>query len=454
MAIPGIPNNFNLSQGNNQTLSQWNISAGATSYSVQRSTDGVNYAVVGTPTATQFVDTTVSLGVQYWYQVASVQVQPVPAKATLTFTGQPTAGQSYSVANQVFTAVAAAPTSTQFLIGATDAATATNLAAAAAALPALVNSVVVTVLGLVVTFTAYLPGPEGNGIQFSSGLTNVTATPFGSGAAGVLSPYCVPQNIIPTPNGEMSLSELRIRSLQRADRLNSQFITTTELNSYINQSMFELYDFIIGAYEDYFLAPPVFFTVNGAQFFYPIPNGSNVFQDFLGNNITPPALYKLYGVDLAIQNTNNAFVTVPNFMFVDRNSFIYPNSASTLFGVFNLRYRMVDSGIQFIPTPSANQRIRLWYVPRLKQLLLDTDITVTSISGWSEFIITDVAIKILQKEESDVSVLAAQKQALILRIEAMASNRDQGSAERISDSRKNYNGGWDTGGSNSSFGGW
>lgn len=346
MAIPGIPNNFNVSQGNGQVLTQWNISAGATSYSVQRSIDGVNYTSIATPTATQYVDTSVSLGVQYWYQVASV---------------------------------------------------------------------------------------------------NVSGT----------SPYTVQQSIIPTPTGEMSLAELRTRSLQRADRLNSNFVTLTELNSYINQSYFELYDLLVGVYEDYFLAPPVFFTLTGNQYFYPIPDGSNTFQNYLGQDIIPPPLYKLYGVDLALQNANNAFVTVNKFMFSDRNSFIYPNSASTIFGVFNLRYRMLSQGIEFIPTPSANQRIRIHYVPRMKELLLDTDTTIAGVSGWTEYLITDVAIKILMKEESDVSVLAAQKQALILRIEAMASNRDQAEPDRISDSRKNHNSGWgDDSGSNSSMGGW
>lgn len=454
MAIPGIPNQFNVQQGNNQTLSSWAISAGATSYSVQRSTDGINFSTIAFPTATQYVDTTVALGVQYWYQVASVQTQPVPAIATLTFVGQPNPGDTYSVANQVFTAVAASPTSTQFLIGATDTATAANLQAAAAALPALTNSVIVTVLGAVVTFTAYLPGPEGNGIQFSSSLANVTAAPFGSGAAGVLSPYTVPQSIIPTPAGEMSLAELRTRSLQRADRLNSNFISLTELNSYINQSYYELYDLLVGVYEDYFLAPPVFFTADGSTFLYPIPNGSNTFQDYFGNTITPPALYKLYGVDLALQSANNAFVTIHKFNFIDRNKFVYPNTASTLYGVFNLRYRMVGNNIEFIPTPSGSQRIRLWYVPRLKQLLQDVDMTVAGVSGWTEYLITDVAIKILQKEESDVSVLAAQKQALILRIEAMANNRDQGQPDTVSDTREQNWGDGQFGGSQGSLGGW
>ena len=64
----------------------------------------------------------------------------------------------------------------------------------------------------------------------------------------------------------------------------------------------------------------------------------------------------------------------------------------------------------------------------------------------------DAAIKALQKEESDTSVLMAQKVAMKDRIESMAQNRDIGECETISDTRRfsgrgsDYGGpGWDGG---------
>ena len=45
----------------------------------------------------------------------------------------------------------------------------------------------------------------------------------------------------------------------------------------------------------------------------------------------------------------------------------------------------------------------------------------------------DAAIKCMQKEESDVSVLFAQKMAIKERIEVMAQNRDIGDCNRITD---------------------
>lgn len=345
MAAPGVPTQFYVQQGNGQVLVSWVTGSGATSYSVQRSLDGVNYTTVATPTLTQYVDSTVSLGVQYYYQVASV---------------------------------------------------------------------------------------------------NSTAT----------SPYTVPQSIIPTPTGEMSLSELRTRSLQRADRLNSQFVTLPELNSYINQSMFELYDLLITVYEDYFVAPFAQFTTDGSTFLYPLPDGVRTFTNLVGQPYVAPPFYKLLGVDLGLSNAPNAWVTVNKFNLIDRNRFVYPNTASTIYGVFNLQYRPLGTNVEFIPTPSANQPLRYIYIPRLAQLLLDTDLTTTGISGWLEYVITDVAIKILQKEESDVSILAAQKMMLVQRINDSAMNRDAGQPDTISDKRQgDWNSGW-WGGRNGSVGGW
>ncbi len=258
--------------------------------------------------------------------------------------------------------------------------------------------------------------------------------------------YTAIQTVIPTTSGEMSLGQVRLAAQQRADRVNSQFVTLPEWNSYINQSYFELYDLLCTVYEDYFLAPAILFQTDGTTFQYPLPNGVNTFQNAAGQTVTPDPFYKLRGVDLALQTSRNAFVTIDKFNFGDRNRFVYPNTASTIYGVFNLRYRLMGNQIEFIPTPSAGQLIRLWYIPRLTELLQDTDI-LDGISGWTEYVITDAAIKALQKEESDVSVLAAQKMMLIKRIEESAMNRDVGQPDTITDVRRN--GGWgNTGGWN------
>lgn len=139
-------------------------------------------------------------------------------------------------------------------------------------------------------------------------------------------------------------------------------------------------------------------------------------------------------------------------MFAERNRYSIPNMQA-FYGLTNLRYRLQGNNVWFTPTPAGGQTIRLWYVPRLSSLVNLTD-TCDGVSGWTEYIIVDAATKCMQKEESDVSVLMAQKAALIARIEAAAENRDAGNPQVVSDTQsQNWSGGegWGSGNGNGGF---
>lgn len=228
---------------------------------------------------------------------------------------------------------------------------------------------------------------------------------------------------------------------------NTTFVSDSELNSYINQSYFELYDLLVDTYEDYYVSTPLVIPTDGTTYQYPLPDGTL----YSG----APAFYKLLGVDLGLANNTTAWVTLKKFDFISRNRYVYPQINSTYLGVFNLRYRLVGGTLMFIPTPSAGQYVRLWYIPRLTTLSADGDLA-DGISGWTEYIIVDAAIKCLQKEESDITVLAAQKGALLKRIEAAAMNRDAGQPDTISDTRSRAEswGAYGPAGGDGSYGGY
>ncbi len=271
------------------------------------------------------------------------------------------------------------------------------------------------------------------------------------------SPYCAAQSSIATISGERTLSQIRLAAQQRADRVNSQFVTKSEWNFFINQAMFELYDLLITVYEDLYVAPPIQFVADGSTFLYALPNGTNTFTNALTNTtVTPQPFYKLMGVDLGLNSTTNAYVTVNKFNFIDRNRFVYPNTASTIYGVFNLQYRLVGSNIEFIPTPSGGQAIRLWYIPRLTELLQDTDTTTTGVSGWLQYVIIRAAKYALDKEESDTMKLDEELLFLKKRIEETATNRDAGQPDIISMTRQGSGegNGWGFGSYNGGSGGY
>lgn len=276
----------------------------------------------------------------------------------------------------------------------------------------------------------YLDTSVVSGTQYWYQVASVSATGT--------SPFTPSQSIVPTPTGKLSLGQVRLMAQQRADRVNSQFVTPPEWNTYINQSAFELYDLLVQKYgNEYFLASPYQFATTGARF-YDLPSD----------------LYKLLGVDLNVNGTNNnSWITLKKFEFISRNTNVYPQITTNLLGVAGMRYRLMGNQIEFDVAPSSGQIIQLWYIPKLTQLLKDTDI-MDGISGWTEYVIIDAAIKALQKEESDVTVLALQKAAMIQRIDSAAENRDAGEPETISNTRRatdlwgfgNYGGGSNFGG--------
>lgn len=237
--------------------------------------------------------------------------------------------------------------------------------------------------------------------------------------------------------GNTTLGLIRQQAQELADMVNSNFITTPEWNSYINQSYKELYDILVQKFgNDYFIAPPYSYTTVQNQIQYPLPT------DF----------YKLMGVEVQLNAGNpNSWLTMKKFEFIDRNKYSYPNVYS-FYGVSNLRYRLNGNNLMIMPLNQAGQTIRIWYTPRARQLTNDGSI-VDGVSGWEEYIIADVCIKAWNKQESDVSVFAAQKMALLKRIEEAAEARDVGEAERVSDLKSiNYGGNWGGGGNNT--GGW
>lgn len=332
MAIPSVPTNFSVQTQNAQNIVVWNLTPTATSYTVQISLDGITFTTLASPVLPRYVDTAVSSGVQYWYQVNAVN---------------------------------------------------------------------------------------------------------GSGPSA----FTTPQTVVPAPVGELSLLSIRTQARQRADRVNSNVVTDAEWNNYIAQSYYELYDLLVTIYEDYFLAPGAQFITNGNSQFYPLPDGVLSFTNYVTKqSYVAPSFYKLLGVDLALSTAQNAQTTMSRFNFQDRNKFLYPNSASTIYGVFNLQYRVMGNQIEFIPVPTANQPITLWYIPRLTALLSDTDTSTLGFSGWMEYVVIRSAYLALMKEESLDSAqgLLMQLSALQKRIEETSANRDAGRPDTITDVRSGY----------------
>lgn len=326
--MSAIPQQIVLTTGNGQNYLSWAEVAGATNYVVQRSLTGLSgsYSTIASPTVNKYLDNTVTVGVQYWYQVGSISA--------------------------------------------------------------------------------------GNPSGFNSTGTNA-----------------LPLTITPCLPGQINLGYLRYMSKLRADKLHSNFLTNDEWNFNINQSATKLYDVLITKFGDkYFLAAPLQFNTTGSDV-YPLPNG----QNYSG----AAALYKLAGVDVGVTPTNQQWFTLPKFNWIDRNRYSTLQLSGTVQSIYGLAYCDFGGNIFFIPKPTSAQAIQLWYIPMLDQLLQDTDMMPFSISGWSELVIVDAAIKALVKEESydQAMALVNERTGLLERIETTAANRDVGQPNTVSNTR-------------------
>ena len=219
----------------------------------------------------------------------------------------------------------------------------------------------------------------------------------------------------------ITLVDLRTQSRQRADMEKSQFVSDSELNNYINNSIAELYDILCEAY--------------GAEFFVTsleIPVTANIDAYALPDGVLysgAPSFYELKGVDIKIGG--QSFINCRPFNFNERNRF-GDFSVWDIIGITNVRYRLLGETLKFSPKPDRDATLRLWYVPLSPRLVNDAD-ELNDYNAYSEYVITDAAIKMMQKEESDVSILEAQKAALAKRIREKAQNRDASSPASVSD---------------------
>ncbi len=204
---------------------------------------------------------------------------------------------------------------------------------------------------------------------------------------------------------------------------NSNFVKDSELVTYINESLSELYDLLVSRYgEDYFAKPePFTIQTTGTEQIYSLPS------DF----------YKALGVDLNLGGKES--ITLKPFQFQERNR--YYNSL--IYGwdenaVTRARYRIIGRKLWIIPNPTGVRTIQVWYVPHAPILENDSD-EFDAINGWEQYLIVDVAIKMLMKEESDISAHLLEKQQLEKRIKTMASNRDIGQSSQVSDVQRTGN---------------
>lgn len=195
-----------------------------------------------------------------------------------------------------------------------------------------------------------------------------------------------------------TLTNLQTRVRRRADRESDPHIVDAELTAHINASYKELWDLLVAASADYFLTSEAF-TLTGST----------------DTRALPADFYKIRGLD----DVNGE--PIPRFTFRDRNR------------KDSVMYRVMGGYIRFTPRAAAAGTYTVWYEPGPTALSSGSDALNTYVDMWDEYIVIDAAIKCMVKSKEDASVLMAEKAGMIERIKTMASSRDDGETDKVTD---------------------
>jgi hypothetical protein len=181
-----------------------------------------------------------------------------------------------------------------------------------------------------------------------------------------------------------TLLQLRTRIRQRADLVGSDFVTDTELNDLINTAYKELYAHLVAK------------SLNRTETSYAVPITGAASYALPADFYSLIGVYRTEGLDkLRLTRYSDTF------------------QPSTRTGDA-CEYRVVGSNLALHPVPTGGT-YTLVYIPVAPVLATDAD-TVNGVLGWEEFIVLDVAICCLEKEESDTSKLEYKRDRILKRI--------------------------------------
>ena len=209
-------------------------------------------------------------------------------------------------------------------------------------------------------------------------------------------------------------AELILAARQRADMEVSEFVGDTEAVDMLQASWHELYDLLIEAYgENYF-------EIRQLLSFNPNSPGLDLMD--LDTGTEQKQFYKLVRI---------GFVSGEADITLDREG--GRSDRSTVARSWDVwqppTYSVEGMLVRWHPLPAAQVTCNVSWVP-LPAELADGDTLPQQAQPWEEYIIVDWAIKAMQKEESDVSMLMARRDQLIERIRKMAP-RDIGTPDKI-----------------------
>ena len=218
---------------------------------------------------------------------------------------------------------------------------------------------------------------------------------------------------------QVSIAQLATRARRRSDHVNSTFVSDAEVEQYVIESYYELYDLLIeSGGPEQFVDTHTFSTVAG-QPAYDLVSGS-------GEQAAPLDIYKTLGVAVSLSGNVSDLTWIrrkPIFKYHDDNEQGWASASEVGYFMTTNLDKANDYGeqqyrqITFAPTPGGVHLVYLHFIPTpYVNTDPDSPSLILHYTHWGEYIVVDAAAKVLEKEESDASHLYKRKEELRQRI--------------------------------------
>jgi hypothetical protein len=203
---------------------------------------------------------------------------------------------------------------------------------------------------------------------------------------------------------------LRAEVRDRADIENSQHITDAQITRYINQSGAALYAMLVEHCEDEFVE-----VASGAMG-APASNTTTI--------TLSGGAYRLLSVSAVI---NGQDTPLERWSWQDHPRLVSAGSSGPPYF-----YRWIEDAVLIVPGMPAGTIATVYVVPPYVDLVADGDL-YDGRSGWEEWVVLDSAIKCMSKEETDPSVLIAERTRCEERIKSQMKARDFARPDTVRD---------------------
>lgn len=205
----------------------------------------------------------------------------------------------------------------------------------------------------------------------------------------------------------IEISNIMARARARADMVDSDFWTEPQLMELAEQKFKKFYLTAVAQHDELFMAYAVQATVAGQSF----------------TEVSIPQLLKPRLVRRQADGGNVRKIDpieVPSLVGVNQR------------GKPCYYYWRIDPSnefprLVFAPIPDAVYALDFWYVPMVSLKTLNSSLvqkTMYMLAGWDEYLVVDLAIAMKDREESDCSVLLAEKGELYSLLERQMSPTD------------------------------